>query len=180
MPVTLDDLELVCAEDGRYDTSQFDCDDADLNDFVKADCHRYQNQWLSHTKLAFLKSDHSLVGFITLLSDSIVLETKEKKHLFDFHKQVYNFPALKIARLGVQAGLQRGGIGTSLLTYTIGLAFRMNTEMSIGCRFITVDAYPKSVSWYEKRKFIFNLAKPGKLNRSMRYDLLGTPTVVAN
>lgn len=175
MAITLDDLELSCITD-LDDTSHFDCGDDDLNDFVRSDCHRYRREWLSHTLLAKHRADERLVGFITLLSDSIVLKTREKRKLFDFHRTVYQFPALKIGRLGVQKDVQRQGVGEALLGYAIGVAYRMNQGLSVGCRFITVDAYPKSVPWYLRNGFVFNRsAENEKKNRSMRYDLLRTP-----
>jgi ribosomal protein S18 acetylase RimI-like enzyme len=176
MPITLDDLELIYAirTEHEVQTRAFDCTDDDLNDFVRNDCYRYQEQWLSHTRLARYKKTGNFVGFITLLSDSIVLETGEKKRLFDFHKKVVQFPGLKIARLGVHKEVQRQGVGAALLTYAIGVAFRINNELGVGCRFLTVDAYPQSVSWYQRHGFVFNEAGKKRTNRSMRYDLLRT------
>lgn len=178
MPITLDDLDLVSAKQAEHQAQMaaFDCGDADLNDFARNDCYRYQAQHLSHTRLARLKTTGQIIGFITLSADNIVLETKEKKHLFDFHKQVFYFPALKIARIGVILPLAKQGAGESMLRYAIGLAYSMNNDLGIGCRFITVDAYPKSVSWYEKNGFVFNLScKPERKNRSMRLDILRGP-----
>ena len=50
----------------------------------------------------------------------------------------------------------------------------MNQEISIGCRFVTVDAYPQSISWYEHHGFCFNkqYSNPAKTHPSMRYDIL--------
>src|SRR5450759_100136 len=97
MPITLDDLELVRITH-QHDTSRFDCSDQDLNEFVKTDCFNYQEHCLSHTLLVTYHGE--IVAFITLLADSIILETKEKRWL-PFHRKVYNFPALKIGRLAV-------------------------------------------------------------------------------
>jgi ribosomal protein S18 acetylase RimI-like enzyme len=178
MPITLDDLDLICAikEEHHACTVAFDCHDDDLNDFVRNDCYRYQSECVSQTRLARYTKTGQIVGFITLLSDSIVLETKEKKRLFEFHKLIYQFPALKIARLGVHHEIQRQGVGESLLNYAIGLAFRMNNEMSVGCRFLTVDAYPQSVPWYRKHGFVDNESRKGRMHPSMRYDILRTPS----
>src|SRR5260370_8579659 len=147
MPVALADLEIVRFDPGVHDVSGFDCDDVDLNDFLKNDAARYQADHLSHASLAFLQG--ALVGYVTLLTDCIILKTSEKKHvleqLLDFHQTVYTFPALKIGRLGVQVATKNTGVGTQLLKYTVGLVVRLNTELHIGCRFITLDAYPKSV-----------------------------------
>ena len=181
MPVTLPDLEIVSFEPKRHDVKGFDCGDPDLNDFLKNDASRYQDEHLSHTRLAFL--DGKLVGYITLLADCIVLKTGEKKHvlqrLLDFHQSIYTFPALKVGRIGVQNGCQRSGIGTQLLKYTVGLVVRLNRELSIGCRFITLDAYPGSVTWYQRKGFVFNkhYADPTKTHPSMRYDILKSPEI---
>src|SRR5262245_2650527 len=83
-----------------------------------------------------------------------ILQSGEKRKLFDFHGgKVYFFPALKIARLGVQKSCQKDGIDKALLECSIGAAARLSHEMGIGCSFITVHAYPESVSWYVKRDF---------------------------
>lgn len=152
--------------------------------------------------MVFLRGE--LVGYITLLADCIILQTGEKKKTLkearDYHQSVYNFPAVKIGRLGIQRELQRSGIGKQLLIYTIGVVYRMNVDLNIACRFITLDAYPQSVSWYEKHSFMFNKyykdpVKPKKSvaairafckalfagskrkHPSMRYDLLKSPEI---
>jgi GNAT superfamily N-acetyltransferase len=171
MPITLDDLKIIpLTED--HDVSTFNCGDPDLNEFVQVDCHSYQSEYLSHTRLAF--HEDRIVGYVTLLSDSIILKSKEKKKLFSFYGKIYFFPALKIARLGVQQENQKNGVGRALLEYSIGVAARLNHEMGVGCRFITVDAYPESVPWYEQRGFIHNkhLMNPNLTHPSMRFDLL--------
>lgn len=171
MPITLDDLKIIPLTK-EHNVREFDCGDTDLNEFVQVDCHSYQNQYLSHTRLAF--HEGRIVGYVTLLSDCIILKTNEKRKLFSFHGKIYFFPALKIARLGVQRNLQKNGIGRSLLVYSIGVAAHLNHQLSVGCRFVTVDAYPESVSWYEKRGFIFNrhYMNTNLTHPSMRFDLL--------
>ncbi len=182
MPVALADLELVSFDPGTHDVGPFDCGDADLNEFLKNDAARCQDDHLSHTRLAFLNG--RLVGYITLLTDCIILKTSEKKRilerLLDFHQSVYTFPALKIGRLGIQNECKRMGIGTQLLKYTVGLVVRLNKELSIGCRFITLDAYPDSITWYQKKGFAFNkhYAEPEKTHPSMRFDILKSPEIV--
>ena len=100
--------------------------------------------------------------------------------------------------MGIQKEYQKSGIGTQLLIYTIGLVVRVNRELHIGCRFITLDAYPQSVSWYEQKNFMFNKHYAGapegliaaasafiaslrhkekKIHPSMRYDILKSPKI---
>lgn len=175
MPISLSDLDVVRINPAVHDLQAFNCGDDDLNDFLQNDCQPYQEQYLSHTRLAL--HNGTVAGFVTLLADSIILKTPEKKRLFDFHRKLMYFPAMKIGRMGVALDRQRDGVGKALLRYSIGVAVRMNSDLSVGCRFVTVDAYPKSIGWYEKNGFVPNkeYAHPEKTHPSMRYDLLTSP-----
>jgi predicted GNAT family N-acyltransferase len=177
MAVSLLDLELVCFDPNVHDVRGFDCGDSDLNDFLKNDSAGYQAEHLSQTRLAFF--NRSLVGYITLLADCIVLKTSEKKRLLEFHQSIYTFPALKIGRLGIQNEFKKSGMGTQLLKYSVGLVVRLNNDLSVGCRFITVDAYPDSISWYEKKGFLYNkhYTTPERTHPSIRYDILKSPQI---
>jgi GNAT superfamily N-acetyltransferase len=180
-PVKLADLQIIRYVADKHDVSAFDCGDSDLNDFLKSDAGKYENEHLSHTRLAFL--DGELAAYLTILSDCIVLKTPEKKKALGLlrgsHQLIYSFPAIKIGRLGVHSSLQRSGVGRELLKYTVGLAVRLNKELGIGCRFITVDAYPDSVTWYQKNGFVLNkhYPKPAHAHQSMRYDILKSPQI---
>ena len=114
-----------------------------------------------------------------MLFRSIILKSSEKRRLFEFHQSIFTFPALKIGRLGVRRESQRSGVGSCLLKYAVGLVVRMNQELNIGCRFVTVDAYPQSISWYERNGFAFNkiYSDPSKTHPSMRYDILKSPEI---
>lgn len=178
MPTELADLEIVRIISDVHDLKAFDCGDNDLNDFLRNDCLSYGEYCLSHRRIAL--HEGRVVGFITLLADSIILKTPEKKRLFAFYCKLMYFPAVKIGRLGIALDRQRDGMGRALLRYAIGVAVRMNQELNVGCRFITVDAYPKSIAWYEKNGFVRNrqYTRPDSTHPSMRYDLLGGPTVI--
>jgi GNAT superfamily N-acetyltransferase len=177
MPVSLANLQIVSFDPKTHNVSSFDCGDSDLNEFLKNDAARYQGEHLSHTRLAFLNG--AIVGYITFLVDCIILKTGEKRRLFDFYQSIYTFPALKIGRIGIQKESQGNRIGTQLLKYAISLTVRLNQELHIGCRFITVDAYPKSIGWYVKNGFVYNkeYAAPKKTHPSMRYDILKSPKI---
>lgn len=200
MPVTLADLEITLFDPNTHDVANFDCGDADLNDFLKNDAVKYQHDHLSHTRLVFLNG--SLVGYLTLLADSIILMTSEKRRALDKTKaqirSVFTIPAVKIGRLGIQKEFQRSGVGRQLLIYTVGLVVRINRELNVGVRFITLDAYPASISWYERNHFVFNkhydrppkgvaglkvrclkiLGLAKRNHPSMRYDILKSPKIL--
>jgi hypothetical protein len=157
------------------DVGGFACDDADLEGFIRDDALRLQEQHIVNTYLARCSSGGSVIvaGYVSLLADAVVLETKERKkmHVEAPSPQV---PALKVARLAVTADRQRcNGTGTTLLAF----AYHRGIELSqtIGCRLLTVDAYPKSASFYEGRGFRMNRAKEyrDKGDPSMRLDLFG-------
>ena len=195
--IQLSDLTIVPFNPQAHNAAAFDCGDSDLNDFLQNDAHRYQQAHVSFTRVVFYQRE--FVGYITLLTDSIVLKSGEKRKIVDFHQHVMQWPALKIGRLAVcQERQKKYGIGRYLLQYSIALALRTGLEHSIGCRFITVDAYPTSVSFYEHYSFIRNkhyTTKPDTSWRSsrwcpaflrktdpsahpsMRYDILKSPPI---
>lgn len=65
------------------------------------------------------------------------------------------------------------GIGREIVKYVEGCALSLNEKSHIGCRFITVDAYPQSIGFYQKLGFVFNKSKVyrEKEHPSMRLDV---------
>jgi GNAT superfamily N-acetyltransferase len=118
--------------------------------------------------------DGVIVGYITLLADSITLHADE---LGDFaFKQV---PALKIGRLGIELKYQSQRIGTALMKYALGVAFRMNDELGVGCRFLTVDSDPKAIDFYKRLGFVMSLHRDYKAKHypNMHYDIIQGPRI---
>jgi|GEM_PF-6914987 len=66
---------------------------------------------------------------------------------YPYHK----YPSIKIARLAVDKRYERQGVGGFLVLAAIGLA--MSVSEVIGCRYVTVDSKPESISFYEKLGF---------------------------
>lgn len=177
MPITLTQLEIHDADHARFDIASFDCGDSDLNEFVKQDCIRYKSQSLSHTKIAIYRG--RVGGFIALLSDSITLEDSERQWLIHKNVTVRQIPALKIGRLGICLDLQKQGMGSALMKYAVGVAFRMNSDIGVGCRFLTVDAYPESVDFYIRLGFKKSMHKTYRRRKcpSMYYDIISGPSI---
>lgn len=180
-PILLSDLSILPFDPKTCDPSTFDCGDPDLNEFLQKDAVVYQAEHLSFTRVVLYEKE--LVGYITLLTDSIVLKTPEKKKLVDFHSTVMQWPALKIGRLAVVTARQKKcKIGKALLQYAVGVAIRMGQDFGVGCRFVTVDAYPASVAFYEKHGFVVNKNYVDKekptIHPSMRYDILKSAPIV--
>jgi GNAT superfamily N-acetyltransferase len=152
-----------------------DSEDEDLNDFLRADALRLQDQKVALTFLA-LYAD-ALVGYVTLLADSVVLLTKERKKVNLTSSDHPVVPALKIARLASSLAFRtkHRGIGEALVAFAYARA--LGVAALVGCRFLTLDARPSAVPFYNKLGFVPNMDK-SYLEReektrhlSMRFDL---------
>jgi GNAT superfamily N-acetyltransferase len=111
------------------DLASFCSTSDELNDFLKSDALKAQNNLISRTYLCSWGG--ALAGFVTLTTDTI--------------------PAIKIARLAVDKRYKRRGIGQNLLLWAVGKAYEISKQ--IGCRYITVDAKRESIDFYLKYEF---------------------------
>ncbi len=177
MDITLQQLEIVPADHTKRDVSNFDCGHADLNDFIRTDCPLHISQRLSFTRLALYQND--IVGYISLLADSIALHITVREWFIQKNITVQQVPALKIGRLGIANNYKGRNIGTALMKYAVGVAFRMNDELGVGCIFLTVDSDQSAVKFYEKMGFVMNLHRDykGRKYPSMHYDIIQGPPI---
>lgn len=100
---------------------------------------------------------------MTVLADAIVLETKERKRLA---LSAHDHPAVAAPLRSTHTG-----VGTALVR--IALAIGADVSERMGCRLLTVDAYPESVAFYERLGFVRNRAKvyQGREHPSLRLDI---------
>jgi len=146
----------------------FNCGDEDLNNFILHDAFPSQEAYLSNTTLLYY--DGSFVGYFTLACDSLRLEeTNERANM---QKRIQSYPAIKIARMAFSEECQRQGCGKLVVSFVVGFAQALN-KRHLGCRFITVDAYPHRVGFYTKLGFKYNTHKAYKRNNhpSLRLDV---------
>lgn len=61
------------------DLSNFNCTSNDLNDFIKNDALKQQNQKLNLTQLIIC--DDMIIGYVSLLTDTIEVKYLKKIHL---------------------------------------------------------------------------------------------------
>ena len=138
----------------RYNLAPFDSGSAELNDFLKNDALKEQQELLSKTHLCFYKD--RVAGFITLTADSVQVRLPPKKDgkrelnldesqlIDDCNYPAY--PCILIARLATDKKLQESGIGSHLLSLAIGFAL----DGPLGCRYLSVD--PKDESEESKKR----------------------------
>lgn len=144
------DVEILNA---RYNLAPFDSGSNELDDFLKNDALKEQQELLSKTHLCFYKD--RVAGFITLTADSVQvrLPQKEGNRELNLHQSQLiadcNYPAypcILIARLAVDKRLHESGIGSHLMSLAIGFAL----DGPLGCRYLSVD--PKEESEKSQKK----------------------------
>jgi len=156
----------------------FDCDDADLNDFLFNDAKNYSKQLMAVTYLIEDIGDNSTIAFFSLFNDTVSIKNLDgDKNLwnrfrrgFPNKKRVSTYPAVKLGRLGVSKQYKGKGYGKAILDY---LKIWFVTDNRTGCKYITVDAYSKSLLFYEKNEFKYFTDKDKNLDtRQMYFDLI--------
>jgi GNAT superfamily N-acetyltransferase len=177
LDITLTQLQITPADPQRDDVSSFDCGHADLNDYIRVDCPRHISNRISHTRLALFEGD--IVGYISLLADSIALHITLREWFVQKDISIQTVPALKIGRLGIQSKYKGRNVGTALMKYAVGVAFRMHDELGVGCRFLTVDSDQDAVEFYKQMGFQMNLHRDYKNRKypSMHYDIVAGPPI---
>ena len=132
----------------RYDVTYFTSTNDELNDFLINDALDDQDEMISRTYLCCLNK--SITGFFTIVADTIEVQAIDEADGIDgypYHK----YPSIKIARLAVDETCERQGFGRFLVLAAIGLA--LSVSEIIGCRYLTVDSKPESMSFYERLGF---------------------------
>lgn len=155
------------SEDELPDLVDFDCGDQEMNRFLKEEAFDEQAIGMNSTVLLYYMG--SLAAFCSVCCDSIPLSTKEQR---EEEIPRYKVPSIKIARLGRSVRFSGYGFGGFLINYVKSVAFELGTSR-VGVRFLTLDAYPNKVKYYEGFGFVRNEAmKPGPSgNVSMRADI---------
>ena len=135
-PVTPRERDRLHSEvlSSSHDAS-FISSDADLTDYLHEVAWDDQVNKTAITHLLFY--DHILVGFFTLLNDSIKVNTIEDNDRI--HGYVYrSLPAIKIGRLSVHRDHEKKGYGSEMLS--LSLSYLFEVVKYSGCRIVTVDS----------------------------------------
>jgi GNAT superfamily N-acetyltransferase len=156
--------------------TEFDCGREAQNRFLHGLAWHDQQEWLSCTYLHFLGGTY--VAYATVCMDAVPLGTREKPRAVPYRY----IGALKLAQFGVDRRFQGQGLGLEVLADVVHLA--REAAERYGCRYVSLDAHPELVPWYEQHGFVINkLAQkqrteatagkvdPASLSVSMRLDL---------
>lgn len=157
--------------------AHFDCGADEQNRFLHERAWRDQRNGISITHL--LDVDGAAAGYVALLNDRIRLGIRERPQ-----GVTYQFVSgVKIAQLAVSTRFAGRGLGKFLVRYSVESARWVRRR--IGCRYVTLDAQPHLVGWYEAQGFVRSIdeqayrvrmaAERGRaaegLPVSMRFDL---------
>lgn len=163
----------------------FDCGDDDLNDFLINKAKKYYSEHLATT---FIIEDANItVAYYSILNDSLRIEnekfaskTKFKRFLKNLvshsKRHLKYYPAVKIGRLAVNKDVQNTGLGKIIINNIIKYSIEINEKCA--CKLITVDAYSKSLAFYEKSGFEY-LTEMDKDNTERQMFLDLTPIIKA-
>jgi GNAT superfamily N-acetyltransferase len=141
--------------DAFDDVASFHSTEGELDDFLKEDALDNQVNRLSVTFLAIWND--TIVGYFTLVNDSIVAEAVDKSDRepsWEYRK----YPAIKIARMARHRDFSGHGIGTVMLLRVFIIV--LHVSQFTGCRIITVDSKHGAVEWYRKNGFTRAQVKP--------------------
>jgi GNAT superfamily N-acetyltransferase len=134
--------------DKRCDLSSFSSSNEDLNDFLKSDAIKSQEDLISRTYLCLWHE--RVAGFFTLVTDTIEVKLIEQDDSIDGYTY-QKYPAIKIARMAVDEKFSGAGVGRYLLLSAVGKVHHISQE--VGCRYITVDSKREAIGFYEKNGF---------------------------
>jgi len=130
----------------------FSCADPDLDEFLHDQAVDYDEHGLTATTIVFQDQDPVPIAFFSLSADSLLLEGVELTELgLPFDAPILFYPAIKITKLAVRAGMQSRGIGEVLIKFIQGMVF--DSQFSV--RLLTVNAVnrERTLAFYERVGF---------------------------
>lgn len=153
----------------------FDCGNDDLNEYFRIDSIPHRAEYLTQSYCLLYSGSRELLALLDFCNDSVKLKDYVEFVRLDQSKQHSSLPAVKLTRFGVRKDLQGLHIGTYIMNMV--KAFFVSDNRT-GCRFLTVDAYPDVVGFYQKNGFfLMTQTDKRKQTRAMAFDLKRfTPT----
>lgn len=157
-----------------YEMKPFDCGDDALNGFLLNNAVLYAEYQLATTYL--LCDKDAVIGYFCLLNDKISKHEVSKsvwrklKKRFPHSKHFGSYPAIKIGRFAISLHYRNEGWGSSLMLELKRLLLYEPGHSSF--RFLTVDAYPNAVSFYERNGFrVFDPDDVSGKTKPMYFDM---------
>ncbi len=157
--ISIDQLRVVkLGSKSKDPLEKFETDTKELKDFLVEDATNNHSIAISTTYLWFYNPDNKLVGYITLLTDSIrVHGTQLGRSFVDKGIEYKALPAIKIGRMCVDKNYASKGVGTYMMHFAMKLLLEINEKA--GCRFLVLDAKTQTNAARFYKKFGFDVLK---------------------
>lgn len=157
---------------------RFDCGREMQNRFLREHAWDDQQEAISVTYLYFTAG--IAYAYATVAMDAVSLGTRERPATIPYK----NVGSLKLLQFAVDRRFHGRGLGRQVLRDVVALGREASSE--VGCRYLTVDAQPDLVGWYQEQGFVVNrVAQKHRVEAaiaggrdveglavSMRFDLL--------
>ena len=152
-----EECEMIVLSEAQL-ISDFDCGNADLNDFFNHDAILYKRQMLSRTFFFRQKNSRKVVCAFSFSANGIKTadlpgsRRKKVKEYVPREKSLKSYPAVLIGRMGVATEFERQGIGSQLMGIIRDICLIMFPDL---VRYLLVDAYnePAVIGFYQKNNF---------------------------
>lgn len=151
----------------------FDCrcekyDASKVNDFLKKNAVVAHDTGLLSTNVMLDEENKKIVGFFSTNVDAIEITPHFKKafslNVNSFHKQVKEYPCVKVVYMGVDQNYQGQGIGNVIIWYVTRMIYQYSRQIGITFGAIEMLDEPKAVEFLKEYygKFKYELLN-GKL-----------------
>jgi GNAT superfamily N-acetyltransferase len=165
-----------------FDSTDFDCGDDDINEFLREDALLYQDQKIAST---YLFTDKGKIAAFFSISNDCLKDLGEDRGYSNniwnrFHrktgipndKRIRKYPAVLIGRLGIDKQYQGNKLGNKLLDFIKGWIY---LDHKPACRVLILDVYnkEKQLTFYAKNGFSILLNDDQQdVTRLMYFDML--------
>jgi len=127
-------------------------EDKPLEIFIRRDARKSAAANLTQTYVAKVEGDQKVIGYISIMCAEVALEkTYEIADKVGADRYEYQ-PAVRISRLAMATGWEGRKIGRQLVETAIGVVLVSIVPVA-GCRFMILDAKPKSIAFYRRLGF---------------------------
>jgi GNAT superfamily N-acetyltransferase len=136
----------------------FDCGDAELNDFFNHEALHYKKQLLAQTNFFRHNETGKVVCAFSLSPNSLKIadlpgsRRKKIREYIPHEKSLQSYPAFLIGRFGVSLAFRGQGIGAQLMDF---IKIHCLAAYPDFCRFLLIDAYNNVsiLKFYQKNNF---------------------------
>ena len=146
------ELRELAPGDGCNSLSLGDPAFAPLKSFLRKEAKKLHQAHLARTFVLVPRGETKVLAYVTTLCTHVAVEQFDDRAILSGFRYK-DYPAIKLARLAVDASLQGQGIGSQLVDFVIGLITE-HVMPYTGCRFLVVDSKPESVSFYAAKGFL--------------------------